>query len=943
MMLHCSSLPMLLLALQFSWPLPIKTVSVALPENNTDSVVDLYIAAMFPFTSDGPESGVTRGVEPAINLALRHINNDSDVLSGCRLKMKFYDTKCDMAEGTKAFFEAVAEGPPKVALFGGICENVTAPIAETVAWWNLIQLSYANTEPFLSEREKYPTFFRTIPSLTDFNPAKLQLMEYFNWTHVATLHQDTPQFAFAQNKLSSSIDGSEKKIIEMKSFADDPTNAVSSIKESGARIILGSFDQKMALDVFCKAYREELYGRKYVWIIPGWYEENWWNVTNIPGGCSSGDILQALEGSLATNSLPLSTKAQETVSGLTPSEYKQQYDNIIGNNSTPFHGYAYDGVWVIALALDKLLRRTDNISSLSNYTYDNKEVFKQLFDAMNETDFFGVTGPVKFKNGDRLGTVVLEQFQAGRQVKIGEYYAHTDTINVTENSIIWQGGLPPLDLQIVHRIPADVSLVLFATMCCFSYIGIMVAMVFLFFNMRFRKHRYIKMSSPYINNLIIIGGLLCYASVFFSGSHSSYRSDKAFNLLCGLRAWSLALGFTLSFGAMFAKTWRVYSIFTDIRLKRKVIRDAKLFTIVGTLAFIDLIILISWGIVDPLVRQEQEGTAKPDQSGSDVTIIPITHHCKSTRMTMWLSLIYVSKGVLMVFGCFLAWETRQVSIPALNDSKYIGMSVYNVVVMCTVGVALSFFIPDSPSASFGLLSLFILFSTTVTLCLVFVPKILQLRKDPKGEDRKIRCTSQKGNFKTNSSIIKLQQMQTENIELNRILAEKDCEIAILLKELKMKMPLVFKKLVEGDAATVEVQPHGTSNSNQLDCDYGGVYLSVPLSNHIGLPTFSVGEFDSNVDKSALLQECDGDNCLSSPSTQHLCECPLLDQTRFLEEILPILGSLRETAILSDSDDSQLSLGEGKEWTSISSAVDNCYDNGWIMTSNSNFNMIICIR
>ena len=32
----------------------------------------------------------------------------------------------------------------------------------------------------------------------------------------------------------------------------------------------------------------------------------------------------------------------------------------------------------------------------------------------------------------------------------------------------------------------------------------------------------------------------------------------------------LSIGFTLSFGAMFSKTWRVHVIFTDIRLNKKV-------------------------------------------------------------------------------------------------------------------------------------------------------------------------------------------------------------------------------------------------------------------------------------------------------------------------------------------------------------------------------------
>jgi gamma-aminobutyric acid type B receptor len=43
-----------------------------------------------------------------------------------------------------------------------------------------------------------------------------------------------------------------------------------------------------------------------------------------------------------------------------------------------------------------------------------------------------------------------------------------------------------------------------------------------------------------------------------------------------------------------------------------------------------------------------------------------------------------------IFGCFLAWETRAVNVPALNDSKYIGMCVYNVVVMSVIGVSLAF-------------------------------------------------------------------------------------------------------------------------------------------------------------------------------------------------------------------------------------------------------------
>lgn len=72
----------------------------------------------------------------------------------------------------------------------------------------------------------------------------------------------------------------------------------------------------------------------------------------------------------------------------------------------------------------------------------------------------------------------------------------------------------------------------------------------------------------------------------------------------------------------------------------------------------------------------------------------------------------------------MAWETRHVSIPALNDSKYVGMSIYNVVMMCVMGAAISFVLSDKQDASFLIISVFIIFCTTATLFLVFVPKVI---------------------------------------------------------------------------------------------------------------------------------------------------------------------------------------------------------------------------
>ena len=78
-----------------------------------------------------------------------------------------------------------------------------------------------------------------------------------------------------------------------------------------------------------------------------------------------------------------------------------------------------------------------------------------------------------------------------------------------------------------------------------------------------------------------------------------------------------------------------------------------------------------------------------------------------------------------MFGLFLAWSTRYVTIPVLNDSHYIGMSVYNIVILSIVGVVVSTALDGTihSQASVTVTCLCILVSTAVTMFLVFVPKV----------------------------------------------------------------------------------------------------------------------------------------------------------------------------------------------------------------------------
>lgn len=62
--------------------------------------------------------------------------------------------------------------------------------------------------------------------------------------------------------------------------------------------------------------------------------------------------------------------------------------------ASKFHGFAYDGIWVIAKTLTRvmeLLRVKQRQNSYHNFTVEDREVGKMVLDVMNETNFFGVT------------------------------------------------------------------------------------------------------------------------------------------------------------------------------------------------------------------------------------------------------------------------------------------------------------------------------------------------------------------------------------------------------------------------------------------------------------------------------------------------------------------------------------------------------------------------
>ncbi|CAF1022452.1 unnamed protein product [Rotaria sordida] len=735
-----------------------------------------------------------------INYAIKHLKTIKYLHNELVIQRHEQDIPCDMAIGTKLIFDMIHRTPRPLAIFSGSCQTVASAIAEIAGVYDMIIVIYSETSSLFTAREKYPSLIRTVPGDSQHNIARKLLLRKYNWRRFGILYQYERQYTMPvtrfndllqdendwENALSKGISFNDLDETQGNRTRNSLKDAFDELQRNNIRIIIGNFNSTMAIRIFCEAFRYNLFGSRFQWIIVGYYEPEWW--LNNPGPCNTSEILLALNGTLQTRVAKLGYHVNtRTIADLTPDQFN--FDLSILKTSNYFVGYAFDAILTLTSAFEKLKNCPNkfHIDSIWRQTCWRHE----LINIIKTIDIEGVTGRIRFNNGDRIGEIVIEQILVYHSYKstivdIVQLFVALPTNQSkyillparNERNITWHGQGPPNDR--IKRIELDqrISILTYTIMATISGIGILLALGFFVFNIFFRTHRFIRMSSPQINNLIIAGCILSYTSVLLMGIDSTLlgkrSSESAMNFICAARVWTLSIGFTISFGAIFSKTWRVHTIFTKVHASKRAIRDYRLFIFVGILFAIDTVLLTSWQIVDPLkIFKDISQTQTKDE---DVVIVWIYEQCRSNRRSIWIIMLSIYKGVLMVAGSRFAWATRNVRITALNDSTYVGMSLYNVVLLSITTAVVGYFLRDQHERSYIITSVFILFCVTITLCLVFVPKVLEVAKDPSSKTKpqraiatntKRRLSRDKRNIKQQPKLpIKYLISQNEMLRLN---------------------------------------------------------------------------------------------------------------------------------------------------------------------------------
>ena len=223
------------------------------------------------------------------------------------------------------------------------------------------------------------------------------------------------------------------------------------------------------------------------------------------------------------------------------------------------------------------------------------------------------------------------------------------------------------------------------------------------------KHQLIKASSRELSAIMLTGIMLCYILPFFFIA-------KPAPWICAVRRFGVGFCFALCYSALLVKTNRIHRIFNRSpntnQVPPLISSESQLF-FTGLLVGVQVVIASVWLIIErPSITHIFNKYSTELKCG------------ESSHSGLLVTLVY--NFILLLITIYFAFRTRKVP-QNFNEAKFINFTVYS---LCILWFA---FIPTYYATAVlgtiyqtGSLVIAIILNATVTLCILFLPKIYYL-------------------------------------------------------------------------------------------------------------------------------------------------------------------------------------------------------------------------
>lgn len=386
-------------------------------------------------------------------------------------------------------------------------------------------------------------------------------------------------------------------------------------------------------------------------------------------------------------------------------------------SGTQYASVYYDSVWALALGLN-LTANEFNMEELQLVRNSKKaeNITNALRANLESLSFEGISGHIEFDHVSRdvpMIGAVLDRCDTTDCTMVGLYNGtlfydgnENETIQSDYEIRTYRVPLPLCITAILVAVIMTVLLVVVqVTLCKYSYL------------------KEVKATSPQMNHLIFSG---CYLFILIlvilaireTFSHTLGSLPVIYAVMCSTLYWSFAMGFTLMFGTVAAKTWRLYKIFKHFRPGPvRYVSDKILTLMVIILLAVDIAMLTAWNVFDPWRVTENIG---PMKDGIRIKRI----HCMCDHYAVWISALFTYKVILATLVVSLSILVKQIKRKAFKNTRRIIVMIYLLIINFFIGFTLfGVFLDSTPVVSFISISLCFVVALVIVALSLFLNSI----------------------------------------------------------------------------------------------------------------------------------------------------------------------------------------------------------------------------
>eukprot|EP00742_Colponemidia_sp_Colp-10_P004051 GILJ01004321.1.p1 GENE.GILJ01004321.1~~GILJ01004321.1.p1 ORF type:complete len:1119 (-),score=95.26 GILJ01004321.1:206-3562(-) len=219
-----------------------------------------------------------------------------------------------------------------------------------------------------------------------------------------------------------------------------------------------------------------------------------------------------------------------------------------------------------------------------------------------------------------------------------------------------------------------------------------------------------KAAQPVFMFLFCVGAAIVFSVLFVLPGENT---DAA----CTARIWLFEVGCVVMFSNLFLKTYRIHKIMNNPKLRRVRVKEKDTLKQICGLVSVTLILLLLWVTIDP-----SKSTYIPHM---EVGVGLVSRRvCIGGDQFNYMLLAY--KGLLLTFGCTISFQTRNYT-GRFHEAKYIFLSIYNVALVGTLLLLLTFAASMTPKGLYLLKSAGLLWVIASSLCIMIIPKIMAIK------------------------------------------------------------------------------------------------------------------------------------------------------------------------------------------------------------------------